>query len=149
MHYSFASSTDSQLTSSRYFTTVGKPPSTGGESGPGHFQCYTTGPPFCYLCCHEQPSFPKVSLVVVIGRGPQAGRAIGEGYRYLGIGMQFAGGIVFFTVGGVFLDRWLGLVPLFTIVGTLLGTFLSFVNVYIKLQAFGEADAKRKEAQRR
>ncbi len=82
-------------------------------------------------------------------RDRNAGRALGEGYRFLGIGMQFAGGIVFFAVGGVFLDRWLGLMPLFTITGTLLGTTLSFVNVYIKLQALADAEARRKKAQRR
>jgi F0F1-type ATP synthase assembly protein I len=79
------------------------------------------------------------------GNGSDAGRSLGEGYRYLGLGLQFAGGIVFFTLGGVALDRWLGLMPLFTIVGTLVGATLSFVNMYLKLQAFGEAEAKRKK----
>jgi F0F1-type ATP synthase assembly protein I len=69
---------------------------------------------------------------------------MGEGYRYMGMGLQFAGGIVFFSLGGVALDRWLGLMPLFTILGTLLGATLSFINVYTKLQADIEADAKRK-----
>ena len=76
---------------------------------------------------------------------PSVGRGLGEGYRFLGIGLQFAGGIIFFTLGGVALDRWLGLMPLFTIVGTLLGTALSFVNVYIKLQADIDAEARRKK----
>ena len=84
----------------------------------------------------------------MLGRSQNAGRAVGEGYRYLGIGLQFAGGIVFFSLGGVALDRWLGLVPLFTIVGTLLGATLSFVNVYIKLQADIDAEAKRKQGRR-
>ncbi len=73
------------------------------------------------------------------------GRELGEGYKFLGLGLQFAGGIVFFSVGGVFLDRWSGLMPLFTLVGTLTGATLSFINVYIKLQAFSEADKRRKE----
>jgi len=74
---------------------------------------------------------------------------MGEGYRFLGIGLQFAGGIIFFTLGGVALDRWLGLMPLFTIVGTLLGTTLSFINVYIKLQADIDAEARRKKGRKR
>jgi len=78
-----------------------------------------------------------------------AGRAIGEGYRFLGIGIQFAAGIVAFTLGGVALDRWLGLMPLFTIIGTLLGATLSFVSVYVKLQAYGDAEAKRKKGNKR
>ena len=81
----------------------------------------------------------------MLGRRQNAGTALGEGYRYLGIGMQFAGGIVFFSLGGVALDRWLGLMPLFTIVGTLVGGTLSFINVYIKLQADIDAETKRKK----
>lgn len=85
----------------------------------------------------------------MLGRSQNAGRAIGEGYRFLGVGLQFAGGIIFFALGGVALDRWLGLMPLFTIVGTLAGTGLSFVNVYIKLQADIDAEARRKKEQKR
>ena len=80
----------------------------------------------------------------MVGRKPNFGSGYGEGYRYLGLGLQFAGGIVFFSLGGVALDRWLGLMPLFTIVGTLLGGALSFVNVYIKLQAEMDAEERRK-----
>ncbi len=79
---------------------------------------------------------------------PNSGRALGEGYRFLGIGLQFAGGIVFFTLGGVGLDRWLGTMPLFTIIGTILGATLSFINVYVKLQAYEEAEARRKKEKR-
>ena len=39
---------------------------------------------------------------VLYKSGP--GRELGEGYRFLGLGLQFAGGIIFFAVGGVFLD---------------------------------------------
>jgi len=82
-----------------------------------------------------------------LGR-PNPGRALGEGYRFLGIGLQFAGGIVFFALGGVALDKWLGLMPLFTIVGTLLGTTLSFISVYLKLQAFEDAEERRKKKEK-
>lgn len=63
------------------------------------------------------------------------GRALGEGYKYVSMGMTFAGGIILFTVGGFFLDRWLNTIPLFTIVGVLLGSVLSFLRVYRKLTA--------------
>ena len=76
--------------------------------------------------------------------GLNANRGLGEGYRFLGIGLQFAAGIVVFTLGGVWLDTWLGLMPLFTIIGTLLGATLSFISVYIKLQAYADEEAKRK-----
>lgn len=62
-------------------------------------------------------------------------RAIGEGYKYVALGGTLAGGIIAFMAVGFFLDRWLGLMPLFTIVGTLVGSVLSFLNVYWKLQA--------------
>lgn len=82
------------------------------------------------------------------GRRHNVSRAMGDGYRFLGIGLQFAGGIIFFALGGVALDKWLGLMPLFTIVGTLGGTALSFVNIYIKLQADIDAEARRKEGRK-
>ena len=75
-----------------------------------------------------------------------AGRAIGEGYRYVGLGCTFAGGIVVFLAGGWGLDRWLGTTPLFTLVGMLAGAVLSFLNVYWKLKA--DTD-RRSEADRR
>ena len=58
--------------------------------------------------------------------------------------MQFAGGIIVFVVGGYLLDRWLGTMPAFTIAGTLLGAALSFVNVYLKLQAISDDDRSRR-----
>ena len=63
------------------------------------------------------------------------GRGLGEGYKYVALGLTFAGGIVMFVLGGWALDRWLGLTPLFTIAGTLVGAVLSFLSVYRKLQA--------------
>lgn len=70
------------------------------------------------------------------------GREIGEGYKYVSHGMTFAGGIILFMAAGFWIDRWLGLLPLFTIVGTLGGATLSFLNVYRKLQA-DEAEHKK------
>ncbi len=60
---------------------------------------------------------------------------LGEGYSYVGLGCSFAAGIVFFMALGWLLDRWLGLTPLLTIVGTLVGTALSFVSVWARLEA--------------
>ncbi len=69
------------------------------------------------------------------------GREIGEGYKYVALGGTFAAGIIGFMLGGWALDRWLGLTPLFTIAGTVVGSVLSFLNVYWKL----EADAKKRQ----
>lgn len=54
--------------------------------------------------------------------------------------MQFAGGIIFFVIGGYLMDRWLGTMPAFTVAGTLLGATLSFVNVYLKLKSLADAE---------
>jgi F0F1-type ATP synthase assembly protein I len=64
-----------------------------------------------------------------------ASREIGAGYKYLATGLRFAGGIVLFIVGGLFLDRWLGTSPLFILVGTVVGSGLSFLSVYRELVA--------------
>ena len=74
-----------------------------------------------------------------------AGRALGTGYKYVSMGMTFAGGIVLFMAVGFMLDRWLGLLPFLTIAGTLVGAVLSFVWVYQKLKQ----DEARYEAEHR
>jgi F0F1-type ATP synthase assembly protein I len=74
------------------------------------------------------------------------GREIGEGYKYVSHGMTFAGGIILFMAAGFWIDRWL--LPLFTIVGTLAGAALSFLNVYRKLQADEAKHKKRRQAKK-
>lgn len=69
--------------------------------------------------------------------GDDPNRSLGEGYEYVGLGITFAAGIVLFMLAGLLLDRWLGLLPLFTVVGTLVGLVLSFFWVWAKLQAMG------------
>ncbi len=56
-----------------------------------------------------------------------------EIYRYSGLGCLFAGAVIVFMAGGWLLDRWLGVIPLFTILGALLGAGLGSVSVYRKL----------------
>jgi ATP synthase protein I len=73
------------------------------------------------------------------------GRELGLGYKYVGLGCTFAAGVVLFVAAGFGLDRWFGTTPLFTIVGTLAGAVLSFLNVYWKLKA----EADREAADRR
>ena len=61
--------------------------------------------------------------------------AIGEGYKLVGLGGTFAAAIILFMFGGLMLDRWLRLTPLFTLVGTGVGAVMGFLNVYWKVQA--------------
>lgn len=63
------------------------------------------------------------------------GRQIGEGYKYVALGATFAAGIIVFMAVGFALDRWLGLTPVLTLIGTFAGAVLSFLNVYWKIQA--------------
>jgi F0F1-type ATP synthase assembly protein I len=70
------------------------------------------------------------------------GREMGEGYKYVSLGLTFAGGIIFFMLVGLGLDRWLDLMPVFTLTGTLVGTVLSFLTVYRKLM---EEERRRRE----
>ena len=62
-------------------------------------------------------------------------RELGEGYKYVSLGLTFAGGIILFMGVGFLLDRWLGWMPILTVAGTLFGAIMSFLNIYWKLQA--------------
>jgi F0F1-type ATP synthase assembly protein I len=76
-------------------------------------------------------------------KNENVGREMGEGYKYVSLGLTFAGGIIVFMLLGLGLDRLLNLMPLFTITGTLVGTVLSFLMVYRKLQE--EEERRRRE----
>jgi ATP synthase protein I len=71
------------------------------------------------------------------------GREMGEGYKYVSLGLTFAFGIVIFLGLGFGLDRWLGTTPIFILIGTFLGTVLSFLTVYRKLEE--EARQRREQ----
>ena len=66
---------------------------------------------------------------------PQPGREgeNREAYRYASLGMQFAGGTLFFAGMGFLLDKWLRILPVLTVVGLLVGGGLSFYSVYRKV----------------
>jgi F0F1-type ATP synthase assembly protein I len=74
------------------------------------------------------------------------GREMGEGYKYVSLGLTFAGGIIFFLALGFGLDRLLGTTPVFILIGTFLGTVLSFLSVYRKLQ---EEERQRREQKKK
>jgi len=65
---------------------------------------------------------------------PGSAREVGDGYRYVALGITFGLGIVLFMGAGFALDRRLGWTPWLTMAGTLVGSVLSFVNVYAKLE---------------
>jgi F0F1-type ATP synthase assembly protein I len=75
---------------------------------------------------------------------PNASQQVGAGYKYVSLGITFAGGIILFMGVGYWLDRRFGLMPFGTVAGTLLGAFLSFMVVYRRLQEDAERDRARR-----
>ena len=73
------------------------------------------------------------------------GKQYGEGYKYVSYGLTFAGGIIVFMLVGLWLDRRLGVVPLFTVAGTLIGGVLSFLSVYRRLEAERSGQRRKKD----
>jgi len=71
---------------------------------------------------------------------------LGRGYKYFAMGLRFAGGIVVFMFAGLFLDRKLGTIPLFLLIGTIGGAVLGFLSIYRELTA--EEKAGRKDGGR-
>ena len=74
-------------------------------------------------------------------------QGVGAGYKYVSLGLTFAGGILLFMAAGYALDRWIGTLPWLTLVGTIVGAVLSFLSVYRRLMA-DEAKAKQERAAR-
>ncbi len=69
-------------------------------------------------------------------------KGLAEAYRYAGLGMQFAGGILLFTGAGWLLDRWLGTLPLCLIAGAVVGTVMGFVVIYRRVVILGAKDER-------
>lgn len=61
-------------------------------------------------------------------------RAIGEGWIYVSVGITFALSVAAFALGGVWLDRRFGTMPLLTILGTLFGMALTGFWLYNRLR---------------
>ena len=70
-------------------------------------------------------------------------QALGKGYKYLAMGLRFAGGIVVFMFAGLFLDRKLGTTPLLLLIGVFAGGGLGFLSIYRELKA--EETARRQD----
>jgi F0F1-type ATP synthase assembly protein I len=62
-------------------------------------------------------------------------RELGTGYKYVTLGISFGLGIVLWMGLGFMFDRWLGWSPILTVVGTVVGSVLSFVWVFARLKA--------------
>ena len=79
---------------------------------------------------------------------PTPGRDMGQGYEFVALGLTFGVAIAAFVGGGLLLDRWLHLTPLFTIVGTLVGFAASFAYVFVKLNQEAAREKRDREARK-
>lgn len=61
-------------------------------------------------------------------------------YQYSGLGCAFAAAVLVFMGGGWLLDRWLGIFPVFMVLGALLGAVLGTLSIYRRLQLGGNAN---------
>ena len=75
-----------------------------------------------------------------------AGRQLGRAWRYDSLGYTFAFSIMLFAGAGYLLDRWLGLVPILTIAGTLVGTIFAIAWVYLQVQQDDQKYRDRRKA---
>jgi len=57
-----------------------------------------------------------------------------EAFRYSGLGCMMAAGILLFAAGGWVLDRVFGILPVFTLIGALLGVGLTSLSVWQRLK---------------
>lgn len=65
-----------------------------------------------------------------------------EAGPYLGLGMQLAGAMIFFTGAGYLLDRWFGSLPWLTVAGSLVGMTAIFVKLVRISNELGRASKK-------
>jgi F0F1-type ATP synthase assembly protein I len=68
----------------------------------------------------------------------------GEAYGLSALGITFGAAVVVFTGIGWLLDRWLGTIPVFTIVATLVGAVLGFLSVYFRIRRATDREKDRK-----
>jgi F0F1-type ATP synthase assembly protein I len=69
---------------------------------------------------------------------PQRKNASGEYARYVGLGFTFVFIIAVFTVGGYLLDRLLGTLPLFVLLGLFVGFVGALVYLFMTLSKLGD-----------
>jgi F0F1-type ATP synthase assembly protein I len=75
-------------------------------------------------------------------KGP--GRELSDAYGLATLGLTFGAAVVVFTGIGWLLDRWLGTIPVFTVVAALVGAVLGFLSVYFRIRRVTEAEQERK-----
>lgn len=75
-------------------------------------------------------------------------QAMAEAAPYLGLGLQLAATMAFFTVGGYFLDGWLDLSPWLTVAGAVLGMTGVFAQLF-RINTEANAAQKKRRGETR
>ena len=70
---------------------------------------------------------------------------VGLALRLMGMGWYVAFCIIIGIVGGLWLDKFVGTLPLFTLLGVLLGTTAAFYGMYKMVQPLLKESANKKE----
>ena len=68
--------------------------------------------------------------------------AMREAYRYSSLGCTFAAAVLLFMAGGWLLDGWIGVTPVFMVVGALVGATLGSVSIYRRLLVGSDPDSE-------
>jgi F0F1-type ATP synthase assembly protein I len=71
---------------------------------------------------------------------------MGEAGPYLFIGIQIAGAMALFVLGGIFADRWLGTSPWLLILGMILG-MVAVVGTVVRAAQHLDAQNRRRKGQ--
>ena len=77
-------------------------------------------------------------------RQDDTSREMGEGYALMTIGITFALAVALFVAAGLWLDRRLRTMPLFTIAGTFVGMGLGGFWLWQRLKQQARDDASRR-----
>lgn len=81
--------------------------------------------------------------------GKPSQRLVADAGQYLGYGMTWALSTGLFLFLGWLLDRWLGTLPLFLILGAFIGAGAGFYSLYHHLVVEPRERAKREESEER
>ncbi|MEM1126519.1 MAG: AtpZ/AtpI family protein [Bacteroidota bacterium] len=73
-------------------------------------------------------------------------QSLREAGPYLGLGLQLAAAMTFFVLGGYGLDQWLGTLPLFLVLGALLGMVAVFAQIFRVSAELGGSSSRRPPA---
>lgn len=74
--------------------------------------------------------------------GSPMGRGYGTGWAIVGAGFQLAFSILFFMGMGYLADRWLGVRPLFMLIGLAVGMAAGFYAFWMRVKAASQSGGR-------